>query len=158
MPRISGASEIPAVTAVLLVPRLSVSPWDPAWRDPPGCRPAVPCAASHPDLGHFHSTSQMLWCLVLVAEGNILAASDQAQQKTDCHHFLPSKWQIRPGMLASGFWSAKSREKHVISKCQLVLRAADHWSPCLPEHLRELVCYSGLSLLQMTPLQLKSLK
>ena len=49
------------------------------------------------------------------------------------------KWQIILGMLASGFWLAKSRGKRVIPEPQLVLRAANCWSPGLPEHLSDLV-------------------
>lgn len=69
--------------------------------------------------------------------------------------------------VADSCWGCWPREsgwprarKRVISKLQLVLRAADRWSPGLVERLSELVVCMLLRtlLLQMTEIQPKSLK
>ena len=108
----------------------------------------------------FCSTSQMLPCTVLVAEGNFSAAYKQAThtRKTDCCQFSPSKITDHSGDAGLRFWLARSRGELVISEQRSVPHATNCWSLGLPEQVSELVCYSGLFSLQMTDFQPKSLK
>lgn len=62
-----------AMMAGILVPGRHHPP-GPILRYVPGPWAALPCAAYHFDLSHFYGVSQMLPCIALMAEVNVLAA------------------------------------------------------------------------------------